>query len=235
MSDFEQNLADTPDRLDDGKCAKQRDTAEYGDHEQADTKIDAADMFAFGAGLRFALLGRVDQIAGRFLDQSAHRIADFAGVLDNCDGVAVILRGDSELAADADIVGGQRIELFKPCFVGRGVAERDRSLDMRHGSRGIGVQALERTVDVARRDGETHLAQFKPHVAEVLRRAQRLDRRKLLAVGELAQACRGAIAKLLLGKHSGDQKYAKRRPDRELRADGQIEARHRLHLTPQED
>ncbi len=235
VSDFEQHLADTPDRLDDGKRAEQRDTAEHGDHEQADAEIDAADMFALGAGLRFALLGRIDQIAGRFLDQSVHLIADFAGVLDHCDGVAVILRGDGELTADADIVGGKRIELFKLCSVGQGVAERDRSLDMRRGSRGIGAQALERTVDVAWRDGKTHLAQFEPHVAEVLRRAQRLDRRELLAVGELAQASRGAIADLLLGEHSGDQKHAKRRPDRELRADGQIEARHLLHLTWQQD
>ena len=92
VSDLQQNLADAADRLDDGKRAEQCDAAEHGDHEQADAEIDAADMFAFGAGLRFALLGCTDQCAGRFLDQSIHLVANFAGALNHCDGVAVILR-----------------------------------------------------------------------------------------------------------------------------------------------
>ena len=217
VSNFEQNFADATNRLDDGERTEQREPAENADHEQPDTEIDPTDMLSLDAGLRFALLGRVDQVAGRFLDQSVHRIADFAGVLNDCESVAVILRGHRKRAADADIVGGQRIELFKLRLVGRGIAECDRRLDMRRGSRGIGAQAFERTVDVGRRDGETHLAQFKPHIAEVFRRALRLYRCELLAVGELAQACRGAISKLLLGKHACDQKHAERRPDRELR------------------
>jgi len=91
--------------------------------------------------LRFGVARRVDQFAGRFSIRNVHLIADFAGVLNDCDGVAVILRGHRKRAADADIVGGQRIELFKLCLISRASLMLSPSLICR-GSRGIGAQAF---------------------------------------------------------------------------------------------
>ena len=89
------------------------------------------------------------------------------------------------------------------------------------------MKPFQGAVDVAWCDGKTHLAQFKPHIAEVFCGPQRLHRGELLAFGDCALPSGRAVPELLFGKHSGDQEHAKRRPDCKLRAYWKIEARHR--------
>jgi hypothetical protein len=55
---------------------------------------------------------------------------------------------------------------------------------------------------------------------------ERFDGGKVFGVGDRAFAGGIAIADLLLGQHPGDQKHAEASPQRELRTDGKVEARH---------
>ena len=206
--------------------AEHGETRQHGDDEEPDAKIDPADALALGARLRIAVFRGADQIFGRLLDQHVHLPAEIDRVVDLGNGVAVVLRDRGELGADGDIIGGERADLLQLLFVGRLVAQTDRGRHMLSGRGRVGAQPLQRTVDVGGRDGQTHLAHLDLHIAEIFGCAERFDGSQLLVLCDGALMRGPAVADLLLGEHAGDKQYAERRPDRELRANGEIEAQH---------
>ena len=112
-------------------------------------------------------------------------------------------------------------------LLGSVVTEFDRGLDVLRGYGGVGTEPLNRAIDLAWSNGEAHLAQFETHAAEVAGRAKSFDCGELPVIGGVAFPRRRTIPDLLLDEHPGDQHHAKGRPDRELRTNGKIEARHR--------
>ena len=225
-----QNLADAADRCGDGNGAEHGKAGKHGDDEETDAEIDAADLAAFRARLRIAVFGSAHQVLSRLLDQDVHLPAEIERTLNLAVGVAVVLRRGGKLGADRDIVVGERIDLSQLLLVRSLVGQIGGSRDMLRRGGSVGTQPLQRAIDIGADNGKTHLAHFDLHGCEIFGRTQRLDGGFLLVRGDRALMRGPAIANLLFGKHASDQQHAEHRPDRELRANGKIEARHRQSI-----
>ena len=223
--ELQQHVADAADRPADRDRAEHGDAGKDGDDEQTDAEVDPAAcvVSAFACALRSSaapINATVVASISAFISSPS-----CAGALDLLDGVAVVLRRGGEFADDVDIVFDQCGELLEPFLVGRFVGDIERVLDMPCRRGLVGVEPVQRAIDLARRDGEANFARLDLHAAQIVGGAQRLDGGELLAVGGGALP-RGVSDRRICSfdQHSGDQEHADAGPERELGANRKIES-----------
>ena len=125
-----QHRANAMDWPGDRECAEHGNEAEQRGDEQAHAEIEPVHKPGFRVRLLLPLLRCYDQRGRSPFDQGIQPVAQPAGAFHCVSGIAVILCGLGELAADGRISLDQFGEPMEPFFVGRLVGQIERGLDM---------------------------------------------------------------------------------------------------------